>query len=185
MNYYEPDDDSYLLKTVIEKEVPKLIKNNKDLKFLEIGCGSGIQLQAALNFGIKKENIFCCDINQVAVNNCKKLGFNCVKSDLFDKINKKLKFDVIVFNPPYLPEDENEPRDSKLSTTGGKKGSEIINKFLIQAKKYLNKKGIILLLTSSLTKGINLKGYNKKLIDSKKLFFEELYVFKLKINLIK
>ena len=181
MDYYEPDIDSYLLKSVLEKEISKLIKHNKNLKFFEVGCGSGIQLQSALNYGIKKENIFSCDINSKAVNYCKKLGFNCVKSKLFEKINKKVNFDIIVFNPPYLPEDKNEPHDSKLSTTGGKKGSEIINKFLKQVKNYIDKKGIILILTSSLTKGINFKGYNKKLLASKKLFFEELYVFKLNL----
>jgi len=87
---------------------------------------------------------------------------------------------LIIFNPPYLPEDSQEPESSRTATTGGKKGSEIINRFLIQAKKYLAKDGKILLLTSNLTKGIKWQNWKKKLLKKKKLFFEELRVSELK-----
>ena len=109
------------------------------------------------------------------------MGFDCIYSDLFSNI--KEKFDIIIFNPPYLPEDKNnkEDRESKLATTGGKKGSEIINRFLQQAKKHLTKDGKIFLLTSSLTKNINWLDYKKKLIAKKKLFFEELMVWEIKV----
>ena len=175
---YLPDEDSYLLSEILKKQIPKLLYKNKNLKFLEIGCGSGIQLQTAFDSGIKKENIFSCDINEEAANHCNKLGFKCVKSDLFSNISGK--FDVIAFNPPYLPLDSKEPESSRIATTGGKNGSEIINKFLKQAKKHLAKNGRIFLVASSLTKNINLSGYKKKILDSKKLFFEELFVWELR-----
>jgi len=177
-NIYEPEEDSYLLSETIEGQIPKLLTKNKNIKFLEIGSGSGIHLKTALNLGVKKENIFSADLNQKAVRHCKSLGFNCVKSDLFEKI--KGKYNLIVFNPPYLPEDKSEPLDSRLATTGGKKGSEIINLFLKKAKKHLSKDGKIFLLTSSLTKGINFLNYKKKIIGKKKMFFEELEVWELK-----
>jgi release factor glutamine methyltransferase len=144
---------------------------------LEIGSGSGIQLKALLNSGIKKQNIFACDINPNAVRHCKKLGFNCIMSNLFKNI--KGKYDLIIFNPPYLPKDKLEDKESRLATTGGRRGGEIINQFLLQAKNYLAKGGFIFLLTSSLTKGINWKGYKKKIIAKQKLFFEEIYVWKM------
>jgi len=174
---YSPEEDSYLLSRILKKKIPKLVKKNPDLKFLEIGSGSGIQLQTAFDSGIKKENIFSCDVNPQAVKECKKLGFNCIKSDLFEKINGK--FDLIVFNPPYLPTDESEPLDSRLATTGGKNGSEIINRFLKQAKNYLKKDGKIFLVSSSLTKGLDFSGYKKKKIGEEKLFFEKLSVFEI------
>ena len=174
---YSPEEDSYLLSRILKKKIPKLVKKNPDLKFLEIGSGSGIQLQTAFDSGIKKENIFSCDVNPQAVKECKKLGFNCIKSDLFEKINGK--FDLIVFNPPYLPLDEREPEDSRIATTGGEKGSEIINKFLKQAKNYLKKDGKIFLVSSSLTKGLDFSGYKKKKIGEEKLFFEKLSVFEI------
>lgn len=171
---YEPAEDSYLMQEVLEKELL-----NKNIKILEIGCGSGILLEVLKKLGIN--NILGADINGGAVKHCKGLGFDCIYSDLFSNI--KEKFDIIIFNPPYLPEDKNnkEDRESKLATTGGKKGSEIINRFLQQAKKHLTKDGKIFLLTSSLTKNINWLDYKKKLIAKKKLFFEELMVWEIKV----
>jgi len=172
---YEPAEDSYLMSEVLNKKLPLLLKENTNLSLLEIGVGSGIQMQTAKKLGAK--NIFGIDINSQAIEHCKKLGFNCKKSNLFKNI--KTKFDLIIFNPPYLPEEKLEDKESKLATTGGKQGSEIINEFLNQAKFHLNKNGKIFLLTSSLTKGINFKNYKKKKLAEKKLFFETLFVSEL------
>lgn len=177
---YDSSEDSFLLSKILEEKIPSLLKKNKNLKFLEIGSGSGINLQTALKCGIKKENIFAVDMNLGAVKHCKKLGFNCVKSNLFEKI--KGKYGLIIFNPPYLPEESKEPEDSKLITTGGKKGSEVINKFLKKSRKHLEKAGKIFLLTSSLSKGIDFLDYGKKLIGKESLFFEKLFVWELKYN---
>jgi release factor glutamine methyltransferase len=125
---YQPAEDSYLMSRILKERIPSLIKMNPNLKFLEIGAGSGIHLNTAFNCGIKRENIFSSDINKDAVNHCASLGFNCIYSDLFK--NVKGKYDLIIFNPPYLPEDSREPRDSRLATTAGKKGNEIILRFL-------------------------------------------------------
>lgn len=177
---YQPEEDSYLLEKVILQKIPRLLKANPKLKFLEIGIGLGIQLKAAEKAGIKKENIFGVDLNIDAINNCQSLGFKCMKSNLFENI--KEKFDVIVFNPPYLPEDNNpEDEESKLITTGGKLGSEIPNEFLKQTKSHLKENGKIYLLISSLTKGINWQNYKKELIAEKKIFFEKLEVWELTI----
>jgi len=177
---YIPEEDSHLLSEVLKKQIPKLIEKNPDLKFLEIGCGSGLQLQTAFDSGVKTENIFSCDINPKAVRHCKKLGFNSVVSNLFQNI--KGKFDAIVFNPPYLPLDLLEPKESRIATTGGLQGSEIINEFLKQSRKHLAKNGKTFLVTSSLTKGINFLEFRKKIIARKKIFFEELKVWELKKN---
>ena len=174
---YEPAEDSYLMAETLSVEIPKLLRNNSDLKFLEMGCGSGINLIAVKNAGVKNENIMGCDINPKAVANCKKLGFNCIKSDLFENVDGK--FDLIVFNPPYLPLDKKEPKFSRVATTGGFVGTEIIIRFLEQAKSYLNKKGRIFLITSSLSPDVDFNGlgYNAKEIGFKKIFFEKLFVW--------
>jgi len=174
---YEPAEDSFLLSEVLKDRLPSLLNLNKELTFLEIGAGSGIHLETASKIGVKKDNILACDIDKQAVSHCNILGFNCVKSDLFKNI--KGKFDLIIFNPPYLALDKREPKNSRKATTGGKKGSEIINKFLKQAKKHLNKDGKILLVTSSLTKDVEFGDYNKRQLGNEKLFFEELFVWEL------
>lgn len=182
---YEPAEDSYLLSKVLKKEI-----KNKNIKVLEVGSGGGIQLKALRSIGISNENIFGVDINLEAVNRCRELEFNCAESNLFEafKMNVKQRkpwfsrrYNLIIFNPPYLPIDKSEPKESQLATTGGKKGSEIINEFLKQAKNYLKKNGRIFLLTSSLTKEINWLDYKKKIVGKKKIFFEELFVWELKV----
>lgn len=175
--FYKPAEDSYLMSNYLETLLPNLIKKNPDLKFLEIGCGSGIQLKTALDLGVKKENILGTDINPEAVKHCKKLEFNCVQSDLFENVGGK--FDLIVFNPPYLPTDEKEPEESRLETTGGKKGNELTVKFLKQAKNYLNESGKILLITSSLSEEIDFEslGFEAEEISEKKLFHEKLVLW--------
>jgi len=174
---YQPAEDSFLLCRVLEEKIPNLLKINPNLKLLEIGSGSGIILETAKKLGVKIFNIYAVDINNNAVKHCNNLGFNCIYSDLFE--NVKGRYDLIIFNPPYLPEDKREPKNSRLATTGGKKGSEIINKFLEKTKKYLTYNGIIILLTSSLTKEIIWRGYKRKLLDKEKLFMEEIYVWEL------
>lgn len=180
MPVYTPSEDSFLMSQILKEKLPELLKENPNLKFLEVGVGSGIHLETAKNLGIKKENIFSSDIDIKSVNHCNLLGFNCIHSDLFDKI-PKLKFNLIIFNPPYLPEDSREPKDSKLATTGGKKGNEIILRFLKQAKDFLEKDGKIFLITSSLAENIDFAslGYSAKEIGCEKLFFERLCVWEL------
>lgn len=174
---YQPSDDSFLMQDAIKK---LKIKGNE--KILDMGSGSGIQAQAFMQLGAKKENVFLADINPEAVKFLKRKfpKSKAFLSDLFSNKNfQKIKFDIIVFNPPYLPLDVREPESSRLATTGGKKGSEIINKFLVQAKSHLNKNGKIILLTSSLTKAIKWQAWKKTLIAKKKLWFEELFVWEL------
>ncbi len=173
---YEPSDDSYLLSDILKK-----IIKDKNITVLEIGSGSGIQVKTLIDLGINPTNITLTDINPESIYylTSKFDESKIIKSNLFSNI--KDKYNLVVFNPPYLPEDKLEPEDSRLATTSGKKGSKIINRFLKQAKKYLKKEGKIILLTSSLTKNINWLDYNKKLLGRKKLFFEELFVWELKV----
>ncbi len=177
---YEPSDDSYLLQETLKK----YLKNKpKNIKVLDQGSGSGIQAISCKNLGFI--NVLTSDINLESLKHLKSLGLNTIKSNLFSNI--KGKFNLIIFNPPYLSEDKNEPRNSRINTTAGKKGYEIIIKFLKQARFHLNKNSHILLLFSSLSqpkiilREAKILGYHYSLLNKKKLFFEELYVFEFQI----
>ena len=178
---YQPSEDSYLMSRILKDQLPFLLEENPNLKFLEIGVGSGIHLETAYNSGIKKENIFSSDINKDSVNHCNILGFNCVYSDLFENIEGK--FNLIIFNPPYLPRDSDEPEESAISTTGGIKGNEIILRFLKEAKNHLEENGKLFLITSSLSEDLYFEesGYEAKELGCEKLFFERLCVWELKV----
>ena len=166
----------------MQKSLKKFLKNkNKSLNILDMGAGSGIQLKTCLNLGFKKS--IGADINPNVIKHLKEQRLKSIETNLYSKIPNTSKFDLIIFNAPYLPEDKREPKNSRLATTAGKKGYEIILKFLKNSKNHLKKEGKILLLFSSLSKPkIILKeakklGYNYSLLESQKLFFEELYVF--------
>src|SRR3989338_1921722 len=143
MTIYEPGDDSYLLAEQVGKYARGVV--------LDLGTGSGIQtIEAAKKKNVKK--IIAADIQKDVVNYLKnkiknkKITFK--QSNLFSNV-KNMKFDTIIFNPPYLPSDL-KVRD--ITIEGGKKGYEVIEMFLSKANKYLKKDGIILLVFSSLTK---------------------------------
>jgi len=136
-----------------------------------------------------QKNVLAADINKEAVQFCQKKGISAIQSDLFQNI--KEKFDLIIFNPPYLPEERDyagiklTQKDfnyaNDISLVGGKKGHETIEEFLKQAKNFLNPNGKILLSFSSLSgdieKIIKKYNYNFKKIAEKRVFFEVLYVF--------
>lgn len=174
---YSPREDSYLL-----QEQVKIFSKNKSV--LDIGTGSGIQALSAKSAGAK--SVIASDIDLISLNyakhKLKKANILAIHSNLFEKIRGK--FDLIVFNPPYLPKDKREDEDSARTTSGGKKGDEIILRFLSDAIKHLNKNGDILLVISSLTPPVRINRLIKKLklkkkvLSTKHFFFEEISVLK-------
>lgn len=172
---YEPSEDSFLLSKYVEKYTSG--------KVLDLGSGSGIQAETAL---MKTKDVLAVDINKEAVKLLKKKGIKAEYSDLFS--NVKGNFDLIIFNPPYLPEEKLEDLETKLVTTGGKYGYEILERFFKDVKRFLNKGGKILIVFSSLTNKkkidslIKKYGFKFKLLEEKKMFFESLYVYLIELK---
>jgi len=174
LRVYEAAEDSLLL----AKHVREYAKNAE--KILDMGTGSGIQAETARKANRKAE-IDAADINEKAVQKLKKkkLKINAFVSDLFS--NVKEKYDLIIFNPPYLPDDEKEDFNSE-KWSGGKEGIEITLKFLRQAKAHLEEDGKILLVYSTLAnpekliKEANKLGYDIRNLDSEEFFYEKIYV---------
>jgi len=169
---YEPAEDSYL----IARRIPEFVKSG--MKVLDMGCGSGILAETAKKYG---GDVLCVDINSQAIARCKALGFKCIESDLFNKLPKNLSFDLILFNPPYLPKDKNEDDESALNTSGSKGGYEIIVRFFDNIRSFLNRGGKVLFIVSSLTPKfgdiLKHKGFGFRLIDEEKLFYEKLFLY--------
>ncbi|MEK6885910.1 MAG: methyltransferase [Nanoarchaeota archaeon] len=168
---YPPSEDSLLLEEQVKIYLAKLSNKEKfDFKILDMGSGSGIQALAAIKSGIRRKNILCADIDEEAIKGLKEQALNAIHTNLFSNIGKGKKFNLIVFNAPYLPADK---YDSGLDTTAGKRGYEIIVRFLKQAKLHLEKNAAIFLLFSSLSKPKIIFKEAKKLGYVKKKLSEE------------
>jgi len=173
MSVYTPREDSRLLaKQVLEKNI-------EGKKCLDIGTGTGIIAEKMAKSGAEKTE--ATDTNPEALKKAEKKlkkyeNVEIHQSDLFEQVHGK--FDLICFNPPYLPE-SNEDKDTEGEETwnGGESGKELTEKFLDQADKYLKENGEILFVVSSLS-DFRVDGYD--VIDTKKLWFEDIYVLKTK-----
>ncbi|UCD00869.1 MAG: methyltransferase domain-containing protein [Promethearchaeota archaeon] len=199
---YHPSDDSYLIIDYLKNHVNEKYFDDIDIKninkILDLGTGTGIiaiflhLLQKVnLNFkaeiygsDISKEAIECAKHNAKANNLGDKIKFFI--SNLFQSFPNSLKhsFDIIIFNPPYLPSlGENKSKELiDLSWNGGKEGYEIIIQFLDTAKNFLNTNHncYIYFISSSktdlgkLNELLKQRGLNQQILKKKHLFFEDI-----------
>lgn len=173
MEFYEPREDS----TMLFKWVKKLTKG----RVLDMGTGSGIQ---AIGASESADEVVAVDIDIKALKSAKGWikkenikNITIKQSDLFSNVNGK--FDVIIFNAPYLPEEEGVEDTETM-------GKKTTLKFIKQAYKYLEKDGFILVVVSSFT---NMKDVRKaaerykiKVLEKQHIFFEDIYVLKLSVK---
>jgi release factor glutamine methyltransferase len=151
-NVYEPAEDSFLF--------AENLRVKKGDFVLDMGTGCGILGIIAAE---KASKVIAVDLNPYAVrctkdnarlnNVCDKMYF--VIGDLFTPIKMRKKFDLILFNAPYLPSEDIKD-DSWLghAWSGGVAGRQIIDRFICAAAKYLRRGGNIFLMQSTLS-GVN------------------------------
>ena len=177
---YSPSDDSYMLLRTTELAPGET--------FLEVGSGTGLVAIHAARTGA---NVTASDVNPHAVELTKRnaaknrVQLKVVQSDLFEKVGGL--FDVISFNPPYLPGDSNSTSWIERSWSGGETGGEIPVRFLQDAWRHLAPGGRIHMVLSSLT-GLTsvLKAakerYDSEMLEEQRLFFESLFAYRFKVR---
>jgi release factor glutamine methyltransferase len=147
-NVYVPAEDSYLLADNLE------IKPNQSV--LEIGTGSGI---VAMYVSRLTEDVTVTDINfdacELARENFEANGIENIEilfGNMFEPVEDR-KFDVILFNTPYLPTEEGEVLDDTINYAfdGGLNGRKVIDVFLNEVGNHLNDGGIVQMIQSSLS----------------------------------
>ena len=182
MPVYEPHEDSELLRRFVEREARGAV--------LDMGTGTGVLALAAAQ---KDEvtSVLAVDNDDDALTwlrqTLQKRGadgkrpITIVKSDLFTALGDQ-RFDTIICNPPYLPDEEH---DAHPALYGGPGGWEFIARFLDGAKSHLEKDGSILLLFSSLSnrerviQHMKERAYRFEELAVEYHFFEQLYVYRL------
>lgn len=175
---YPPSEDSYLL-------LDSLVLTEED-RVLDVGCGSGIISIEALE---NASSVVSLDISLEAARNTREnilrngleSGGNVVQADLLTALSPAARFTVLVFNPPYLPRDENSTTMDQ-ALVGGEKGHEVILRFLDQIAGHIEGRGRVYVVMSSLSdpdtvsKHMESLGMVVKVLAVKPQFFEKLVV---------
>ena len=132
---------------ILVEEVIKIASKMNQPKILDLCTGSGaIAISIAKN--VPNAEVYAIDISQkaleVAKKNAKELNANIkfVKSNLLEKM-EKIKFDIIVSNPPYIKKDvmkdlsKEVQKEPELALDGGIDGLDFYRKITNQAIDYL------------------------------------------------
>ena len=186
---YLPSEDSILL--------ANCLKDYSGDTALDIGVGSGI-ITGALCENFKKvvgtelafEMLKKCKedvVSNTSKDSEKKLenerGYELVCADAASAFRDNV-FDLVVSNPPYLPEDyDNEGmKIYDEAIYGGENGIEVTLKIIKSSLTTLKREGRLLIIVSSLSnisrlqESLELLNLNMKKIVEKRLFFETLSV---------
>ena len=209
-NVYSPSDDTFLLIDYFKKTITDSSFDGYSLKkvryLLDMGTGTGIiaiylKLLAnrLINFNPK---IYASDILKEAINcakkneklNVSKGKIHFIHSNLFQSFPAKLhnKFNIIIFNPPYLPalEDNGNNSFSDLdhSWSGGEMGYETLIEFFNEVLKFLNLApntvALLYYITSSrvekenITEKLNYLGFQTEEVAKTHIFFEDIILNK-------
>ena len=176
-NVYIPAEDSYLLADNLQIE--------KGESVLEIGTGSGIVAMYASKL---TDSITVTDINfdacELARKNFEANNIENIEilfGNLFEPV-KNRKFDVILFNTPYLPTEEGEVLEDTINYAfdGGLNGRKVIDLFLNEVGNHLNDGGIVQLIQSSLSgneetlEKLDNLGFIAEIAATEHFFFEDI-----------
>jgi len=175
-NVYYPAEDSFML---ADAAYPAG-------KVLEVGCGCGI---ASICWA-KDNQVLGVDINPDAVKISKENAkgnsgrAEFMESDLFSNVSGK--FDAILFNPPYLPTNEEDRVKGDLNRAfdGGPDGRAVLGRFLQEFERYLAPSGRLFLVQSSLNGAeetisfLKNKGFMVEVVDRQEFFFEKLFLIR-------
>ncbi len=189
LEVYKPAEDTFLL-------LDSIVVSQGDSVF-EVGSGSGL---IGLYLASLGANVVCSDINPIAVELIKKNfllnqriirgNFDIRTGDLFSVLDSKDSYDIIVFNPPYLPTSNKDLIGGSgwfdKAVNGGINGLDVIERFINQLKDFLKKEGKVYFVSSNLSNSKKLEDLIKKnnfifkIVNSCRFNDEILYVYLLR-----
>ncbi|MFW9768070.1 MAG: HemK2/MTQ2 family protein methyltransferase [Candidatus Thorarchaeota archaeon] len=177
---YPPSGDTYLLLDSIHV--------TSDDDFLEVGCGAGL---VTLKGAKSARSVVSVDVSLDAVRNTlenlrrNRLDLKCAvfQTDLLTSFKSSLKFSIVVFNPPYLPEDDmSTGLDHAL--IGGQTGAEVTQRFIPQVTQHLVEGGRVYIVVSTLAdrdaiqKTMEECGLYVETVSEEPMFFEKIQVLR-------
>jgi len=176
---YRPSHDTFLLAAAVAREV------RRGDRFLEVGCGAGLVAMVAARAGARA---WATDLNPHAAALARANALaNHVHVEVRDGdllAGLAGPFDVVAFNPPYLPTgpDEVLPGPLNLAFDGGRDGNETVLRFADQVAGLAPRPRAILVVHSSLADPAALAdalgrlGYAAAVVAEEAHFFERIQV---------
>jgi release factor glutamine methyltransferase len=185
---YDPSDDTFLLLEYINENKREFYGR----RILELGTGTGIVGLYMLLSGAR--DVVMTDINPYSLEAAKctlsihkksigdlnSFSYTIIGCDMLECFRKKSLFNVIVFNPPYLP----TPCKDSLLELSWCNGFAVISRFLEYLNSYLTGEGKVLLVVSDklpvghILSRLSGSGFKVDLVAERKLFFEKLLLVK-------
>jgi len=166
---YEPAEDTFLLLETLDVHPHDSV--------LELGTGAGL---IALDCAQKEARVVCSDINPFAVRLTRrniernrrllKGPIEVRQGDLFCVLRSSERFDIVVFNPPYLPTKSAERVGGwfDVATDGGQDGLRLTKRFLHEVTEHLLEHGRAYFIFSTLSTRTSLE----KTLKQEHLSFE-------------
>ncbi len=181
---YPPAEDSFLL--------AESIIDTKGHKALDIGTGCGIQ---AIILSRNCRHVVATDIDRKCkaaltvnsiLNNVRPPEFRL--GNLYEPLRLGEKFDIIVFNPPYLAEDPEVSIPESCWWSGGENGRAVVQRFIKGLKAFLRPEGAAYLVINDnppveeTLKKIEDEKLIWEVVNEIKIAFDKIYVLKLRLN---
>ncbi len=176
---YKPSDDSILMLDALDT-LPPL----NDMTCLDVGTGSGVLAIKMAKMGCKTtgsdislRSLMLASRNAI-ING---VSIEFVQGNLTHHFRDK-SFNIVVFNPPYIPEEPKRDIELSIAWAGGIDGRRLIDGLITDLPRILKEKGISLILHASYNLPhktiINASelGMVGKIIMRRKLAFHELLV---------
>jgi len=140
---YQPAEDSKLLADAAVEDIEPGDRS------LDVGTGSGY---VAARMRKRGADVVGTDLNPHACRQAADAGVSAVRADLATAFRDDA-FDVVTFNPPYLPTEPDREWDDWMerALSGGEDGRAAIDPFLAGLERVLAPGGAAYLLVSSLT----------------------------------
>jgi release factor glutamine methyltransferase len=178
---YEPAADTELL--------VKSIRLREGDRVLDLGTGTGVvAIHCAKHGGRVTATDVCMDALELARANVEanSVQVDLLEGDMFEPVEGV--FDVVIFNPPYLPTEEEDLTHSPLDKAldGGPDGTEVASRFIRGLGGHLAEEGRAYLVVSSLQDTAKLEveltgqGLANRVVGSRKHAFETISVWEIR-----
>ncbi|RKS82015.1 release factor glutamine methyltransferase [Haloarcula quadrata] len=148
---YQPAEDSDLLARTARERV------EAGDTVLDVGTGSGYVAATLADAGARAVGV---DVSPLACREAAENGVPVVRGDLVEPFRADA-FDLVAFNPPYLPTPPEQEWDDWMehALSGGDDGRRLVDPFLETVERVLAPGGEALMLVSSLTDPAAVRAY--------------------------